>query len=98
MSILQRINPISLAYIQALIGFSMGLILGIIIFFLEKVNPLVYSGDGLTYGYTILIISPIMGLLYGFIGGILIALLYNLFAKLIGGIKFTMKENENGKT
>lgn len=92
MSIVEKIDPISLAKVQALIGFSVGIIFGLLIYVVEKAIPTSQQDTLPTYGSSILIIGPMAGLIYGFLGGLIIALLYNLFSKMVGGIKLTFKE------
>jgi hypothetical protein len=99
MKILEKIGVLGIAKIQALMGFVFGLIYGILVFLTEIYSiPLDTTTQATTsYGPIIMIIAPIAFAIYGFVLGVCIALLYNLFARFFGGIKIELKEYEHGK-
>lgn len=92
MKTLEKVGVLSLAKIQALIGLIFGFVFGVFNLILEKVieQPEQFGVEPL--GANALLLGPLAGLIYGFLGGILIAFLYNVLAKLIGGIKLEFKE------
>ncbi|MBI2670853.1 DUF3566 domain-containing protein [Candidatus Woesearchaeota archaeon] len=97
MKTLEKMGILSLAKIQGLIGLILGLLYGIIIFTVEKIDPNAFSQDLSTekitpIGSLALVFGPVVGLIYGFLGGIIIASLYNTLAKLVGGIQLEFKE------
>ena len=92
MKTLEKIDVISLAKIQALIGFILGFLFAILNFMVEKFTTLPKEMSIEPLGASLIIISPIIGLFYGFIGGLVIAFFYNTLSKFVGGIKLELKE------
>ncbi|MEK6974075.1 MAG: hypothetical protein AABW41_02460 [Nanoarchaeota archaeon] len=96
MKTIEKIGVMSLAKIQALIGLIIGFLYGILLFIVEKIDPSAFAQENtasqIPLGTMALFLGPVGGLVYGFLGGLLIAYLYNLLAKLIGGIKLEFKE------
>lgn len=96
MKTIEKIGVMSLAKIQALIGLIIGLFYGILLFIIEKIDPSAFAQENAAsptpLGTMALFLGPVGGLVYGFLGGLLIAYLYNVLAKLIGGIKLEFKE------
>ena len=95
---LKKIHALSLAKVDALIMAIIGLIIGIIgwlfsLAFRNIANPEFYSNklQFASLGLTSIIIFPIAYGIIGFISGGLSALLYNLAAKLFGGVKIDIK-------
>lgn len=52
------------------------------------------AGFGIIFGVGAIIFFPIMYGVMGFVGGVLCAALYNLIARLTGGIRFTLESTE----
>ena len=88
MAKLKRVGVLSLAkfytILMGIIGFIFGIFYAVII---AMGVPDMYSGDPfLSMGYLIILVLPIFYAIIGFIVGAISALLYNLVAKLVGGI------------
>jgi len=85
----KRIGVMSVAKISALFGVFVGLIAGILFALASKVaDAAAVAGlEGMTFGASSIITLPLMyGVIY-FLGGLIGAAIYNLFAKWIGGVK-----------
>ena len=97
--ILKRIGPLSLAKLDALILGVLGVFVGLIfsLFGLLGLFAGAFEGDGprallgLLFGVGAVVIFPVLYAMIGFIQGIIIASLYNLFARLIGGIELDLQ-------
>ena len=91
MAVVKSVEIFSWAKIQALFGIVFGLFYGIMFAVMSavvgpsKVFPGMGSVEAL--GVISIIIFPIMFAIMGFICGAIIALLYNIFAKTVGGIQ-----------
>ncbi len=101
---IRRFSVFSVAKMQALLMFVMGLIFGVIygLFFMlfgAAMSALAPTGEGQAMGG---ISSIVIGLLFiigfpiaygfiGFIGGAIGALIYNIAAGIVGGIKFELE-------
>jgi len=84
MVVLKKIGVMSFAVIYAIMMAIFGLILGIG-YAIMPGSPL--SGLGI---YAIILV-PIMYAAIGFVGGAISALLYNVLAKWVGGVKLEIK-------
>ncbi len=88
MTILERINPLSVAKISALFGIFPGIIFGIFAMFLgimmRYTNPLILL--------LLLICGFVLGIVCGVIYGLVVSLLYNFSSGVVGGIKFEMQK------
>lgn len=63
----------------------------------KKGTPGLSSGTLLAFGA--LLVMPAMGMVFGFVSGMLGALLYNRIAKIFGGLKVDFKiEDESNRT
>ncbi|HLC64861.1 MAG TPA: DUF3566 domain-containing protein [Candidatus Nanoarchaeia archaeon] len=91
MAVIKRLDVWSVAKIQALIMAVFGLVFGILYaFFLSGVGLMM--GTGMLLGLAPIIALPV---LYGILGlalGALTALLYNLFARWVGGIEIELSK------
>jgi len=97
---LKKIGLLSVAKIAGLFGVLYGLVLGIFYSFIySKSSTLASLGQQIpaavtTLGYASIIVMPIiLGVAY-FVAGIVIALIYNLLAKWLGGVKLEFKEEK----
>lgn len=96
-----KVDVLSVAYISALTGVFSGLLMGAVVtagsLFLGGMLESL-DGDGLAGGMLVsaaaVIVLPILYGIAGFIGGLISAVLYNLAAKVSGGIKLNL-EAEN---
>ena len=96
---LKRIGVLSLAYNLTLFYFILGFIIALLILLLKKIpqiafviantNPALLQLDGKA-----LLIFPLGYAVLGFISGIFISLVYNLIAKVTGGIKIKLVGNK----
>lgn len=96
--ILRRIDPMSLAKVQAVVY-------GILLFALAVPSACFgamvgslgseYGGDafGAGFGLALIIVYPILGVIFGFIGGLLTAWIYNLVADRIGGVQLEFDQD-----
>lgn len=104
---IRRFSVISVAKMQGLLMFVIGLIIGVIygLFFMlfgAAIAALAPGRDGqamggigsVVGGIIIMIAFPIMYGIIGFIGGAIGALVYNLAAGVVGGIKFDLESSE----
>lgn len=90
--VLTRIEPMSLAKIYAVIYAVIGLLIGLPAgcFFTMMGSALNQYGDAppmAGLGFAVVIIYPIMAAVAGFIGGLIMAFVYNLVADKIGGVE-----------
>ena len=93
--VINRIGVLSAAKICAAIYGLFGLVIGVFGFLLFAVlgmlvKSLGLGSYGIIAGIIVLIAYPIGGVIAGFIGGAISALIYNLVAKFIGGIEIDM--------
>ncbi len=80
---IKRIGVFSFAKLQALTLAVVGLIFGLVYAFLgSQVGGLLPQ-----LGYLTIVVLPILYAIVGFIGGMIIALLVNLFLGLVGGVE-----------
>ena len=87
MMILKKVGVMSVANIQGLIGVFLGLILGII----YAITGAATGGAlGPMFSWIMIIIMPIAYGIFGFLGGIVGAWLYNVVAGWIGGVNMDL--------
>ena len=98
--ILKRIAPLSMAKIMGIMYAALGLLAGIFISMLSLAgvfaSSMLEDGPGSLVGMFIgvgaIIFLPILYGILGFIMGAVAALLYNLFARIVGGVEFEFEE------
>ncbi len=99
---IKKVGVLSYAKITAVLCFIIGLLLGVIYFFVAVVFGAMLMGVGgrggaaaggfsFVYGLIMLIMFPIIYGAVGFISGALGALIYNLLAGMIGGIEIEVE-------
>jgi hypothetical protein len=100
---IRKLGILSVAKIQAVMMFVIGLLIGVlyglivIIYSLFGAGivggdaALVIGGGGVVLGIGLMIGIPIMYGLIGFIAGALSALIYNIFAGMVGGIEMEVE-------
>ena len=101
---IRRFNVFSVAKIQGFLGFVIGLLIGVVyglvfMIFGAAISSLAPQGDSqamggvgaIVIGLIIMIAVPIFYGLVGFIGGAIGALVYNLAAGVVGGVKFELE-------
>ena len=87
---IKKIDVWSLAKIEAIIGVILGLIIGILTFILP---PLPGQEQTLkSLGVYAIFLAPIIYAIIGFVSGVVIAFLYNIVAKWVGGIKIKLED------
>jgi len=96
MKVIKKVNVLSIAKLSAfLVGgiyFFVGLVIGLLIFILDI--PVAKNFDILGLGSAILatlLVAVLMGVFSFLVGGIL-AWLFNIFSKYVGGIEFELEE------
>ena len=87
---IKKVHPFSLALIVAAIYLVIGLIYGFVLHLQRMRFPY-------PHGDLIILWSPLLMAVLGFFGGLFITLLYNLFTKIIPGIKFTVEIKERSE-
>jgi len=101
---IRRFNVFSVAKIQGFLGFVIGLLIGVVygFFFMifgAAISSLAPQGDSQTMGgvgaivigLLIMIAVPIFYGILAFIGGAIGALVYNVAAGVVGGVKFELE-------
>ena len=99
--ILKKIGVLSLGYAVAIFGAIMTFV-QISSLVLQTKNPLVAETIDPNvvsmmnqYGLWAILLSPLLGLLMGFIGGVITAAIYNfIVVKITGGIKLELSETK----
>jgi len=96
---IKKLGVLSVAKMQGVMGLVIGLIIGVIYgliiiaysllgaSILKGNSSLAVGGGGVVVGIIAMIAIPIIYGIIGFIGGALGALLYNLFAGMVGGVE-----------
>jgi hypothetical protein len=101
---IRRFSVFSVAKIQALLAFVIGLLIGIIyglafMVFGAAMSSLAPRGDSqamggvgsVVIGLIIMIAVPVFYGILGFVGGMIGALVYNLAAGVVGGVRFELE-------
>lgn len=96
---LKKIGVFSLAKIEAVLGAVIGFIVGIIwaliarVFmgFAEMARAPVSREFGMFFGVAAIVILPLLYAVIGFIGGAIVAFLYNVISGWIGGIEVELE-------
>jgi hypothetical protein len=101
---IRRFSVFSVAKIQGLLAFVIGLLIGVIyglsfMIFGAAISSLAPHGDSqamggagaIVIGVIIMIAVPVFYGLLGFIGGMIGALVYNAAAGIVGGIRFELE-------
>jgi len=97
---IRRIAPLSLGRIQGSVYVVIGLIIGAVFSVLSLVGMGIAASQGqshmpafisLLFGVGAVIILPIFYGLMGFIAGVIIAAVYNLVARTVGGIEIELE-------
>ena len=97
--IIKRVEPVSLAKILGALYFIMGLLVGLLMSAVSILVPAFShaaagSGNkvfGLLFGAFAFIALPLFYGALGFIGGLLTAVIYNLLARVFGGIEMQIE-------
>jgi hypothetical protein len=95
---IKKLDILSVAKIEgamgAVIGFIVGLIwaaIGMAIFsFAGMAGATMPRGFGMFFGVIAIVVVPIVWAILGFIGGIIVAFIYNVLAGWIGGVKIEL--------
>jgi len=101
---IRRFSVFSVAKIQGLLAFVIGLLIGIMygLFFMILggfMSSLAPRGDSqalggvssVVVGLIFMIVIPVFYGILGFIGGLIAALVYNLAAGVVGGVRFELE-------
>ena len=100
MTIIHKINILSLAKIYSLLMAIMGFIVGLLFSLLRIMAPSLYTNSSLgmpalaysSLGLMSLIFFPVIYGIMGFIIGALTAVLYNFVAKFVGGLEIEINK------
>ncbi|MBU6997943.1 MAG: hypothetical protein HXS41_11890 [Theionarchaea archaeon] len=95
---IKKFDVLSVAKIEAAMGAVIGFVVGLIMAavgmaffgFAGMAGADVPGGARIFFGATAIIALPIVYAIVGFIGGLIVAFLYNLFAGWIGGVKIEL--------
>ncbi|MEX1028081.1 MAG: hypothetical protein WD049_08780 [Candidatus Paceibacterota bacterium] len=101
-----KLDVLSVAYIQGLIGVGVGLVFGVIMSagalllggFMESAGGEGGAIGGMLFGIGAVVILPIFYGVGGFIGGLITAFIYNIAAKISGGISIKLVEENSSET
>jgi hypothetical protein len=89
--VLKKIGVLSLAKIIGVVYAVLGLIIGALMSLFSVIGAAVtQSGVGVLFGVGAIIILPIFYGLAGFIGGAIVAFIYNLASDVVGGIEIEL--------
>ena len=100
---IKKLGVLSVAKMQGVMGLVIGLIIGVIYgliiiaysllgaSILKGNSSLAVGGGGVVVGIIAMIAIPIIYGIIGFIGGAIGALLYNLFAGMVGGVEIEVE-------
>lgn len=94
MSVLKKIDALSLARVITVIYAIIGLFMGLFYYAMGQVLPseeLMLSAAPYIYSAWMILIMPVAYAIMGFIGSLIIAGLYNVVAKKTGGVKLDLK-------
>ena len=95
---LKRIGPVSAGKVLGVMYFVLGLIMGLI-GVLFSLATSAYFGDffgdssmfSMAFGFGSILILPFINAILGFIQGVITAWLYNLIARILGGIRLELQ-------
>ena len=96
MQSIQRVDPISAMKVCAVLYAVIGLVAGAIFSLvgmaglMARSNPELPAAFGLIFGAAAIIILPICYAIFGAIGGLIMAAIYNLVARYTGGIQIQL--------
>ncbi len=88
--ILKRIGPMSCAKVSAILNALIGLIAGFFFSLFGLIGTAMGGADGAMgalFGVGAIIFMPILYAVFGFIGGLIGAAIYNLVVNWVGGIE-----------
>ena len=90
--VIKRIDPLSAAKIGSIIAAAIGLLAGVVFFLVSSLFGAALGqqeGGGLAMfgGAMGMVLLPILYGIFGFIGGLIQAFIYNLAAGFVGGIR-----------
>jgi len=100
---IKKLGVLSVAKMQGVMGLVIGLIIGVIYgliiiaysllgaSILKGNSSLAVGGGGVVVGIIAMIAIPIIYGIIGFIGGAIGAILYNLFAGMVGGVEIEVE-------
>lgn len=91
MLVITRIGWLSVGLVFGAMYIVIGLVAGVVFFLLSLVSPEHDAIDGIVA----LILSPVLYGVLGFVGGILVAALYNLVAPQVGGIRIETQPTDH---
>jgi len=94
--VINRVQPLSLAKIAAVLYAAIGLLMGIVLGLYVTTGPFVNAAApgfpfGMMFGGAAIVIMPIMYACLGFIGSLIMAFLYNAVAGVVGGIELDVE-------
>ena len=93
---LKKIGILSLGKIGGLMGIVAGIVAAIMLAISQKIMALIPAETGIEGLYSLTwkaaLLMPLYYAIAGFIWGVAIAFLYNIFAKYVGGIKLEFKK------
>jgi len=91
--VIKRVGPMSVGKIYGVMCGAIGLLLGVLIAGVGALGSNFASASGGSgvpfagFGIAAIIALPVLYGIFGFIGGLISAALYNLFAGMVGGIE-----------
>ncbi len=93
MKVIKKLGVLSVAKIQGIIMAFVGLLYGILYTIFGNLSDALTEAGmvGTGLGFVGIIILPVFYGVFGFIGGAIMAFLYNIAAEKIGGIEIELK-------
>ena len=85
--VIKRFAPLQLGKFLAVLYFALSLLFVPIFLIISSLAPKGSQGQGFAYGIGIVIGVVLFYTVFGFVSGIIGALIYNVCAKMVGGIK-----------
>lgn len=96
---IKSIDAMSLGKVYAIIGGIIGVILGVFIFLAALASAVALPGATAALSIGVALVVTITVILFyaliSFIGGLLVAVLYNYTAKKVGGVKIKYKTKQS---
>jgi len=94
--VLKRVGPMSMAKVSGTLYIVIGLFIGAIFSSISILGLATATQDGpgrlgMMFGAGAILWAPIFYGLLGFVGGLIMAALYNVMAKLVGGVQLELE-------
>lgn len=95
---ISRIAPLQLGVVLGLLLFVLSLLYLPIVLLLPAFGAKPSGHGWMAVGLFLLLLAPVLYAMIGFIGGVILAVVYNLLAQWTGGIEFTLTDTPQPPT